>query len=320
MTDSFFSGPFQTTLRNPVSCSGIGLHSGAVVNMTLLPAEAGSGIVFRRTDVPAEIGEVPARYDLVADTRLGTTIRNEDGVTVSTIEHLMSAIWGLGLDNAIIELDGPEVPIMDGSAEPFVFMVECAGLKQLTEPREVVRVLKAVEVRDGECFASIRPAESWHEGFTLDITIDFKHDLVGCEHAIYDFGQITFKQMLSRARTFGFEHEVAALRSAGLALGGSLDNAIVVGKERILNEGGLRYSDEFLRHKALDCVGDYFLAGKRIIGRVSCYRPGHGVNNQLLRALFADRKAWRIEAQEAQNLKLTPVAAMPTEAGLQPIA
>lgn len=284
----------QKTLRNPVSCSGIGLHSGAVVNMTLMPAEAGSGIVFRRTDVPREIGEVPARYDLVCDTRLGTTIRNDHGVTVSTIEHLMAAIWGAGVDNALVILDAPEVPIMDGSSEPFSFMLDCAGVQEQSQPTVLLRVLKAVEVQEGESHARVEPCEG--DAMQIDITIDFKHDLVGREQAHYDFGAMTFKQMLARARTFGFEHEVAALRSMGLALGGSLDNAIVVGKDRILNEGGLRYGDEFLRHKALDCIGDYFLAGHRIAGKFTCYRPGHGINNSLLRALFADKRAWSPES------------------------
>ncbi len=285
----------QTTIKNKISCEGIGLHSGGLVNMTINPAPAGSGIIFKRLDIPADKSLIPARFDAVCETNLGTKIRNEHGVTVATIEHLMAAIWGVGIDNALIELDSSEVPIMDGSSEPFVFMLECAGITNLTAPRRTLRIIKPVEIREGNSFIRISPNKEGDTGLLLNIEIDFNHTIIGKQIATYDFRDVTFKQTISRARTFGFEHEVSALRSIGLALGGSLDNAIVVGKEKILNQEGLRYDNEFVRHKALDCVGDLFLAGMRIDGVVDCLRPGHAINNNLLRALFADDTAYLIE-------------------------
>jgi len=284
----------QTTLGNKVSCAGVGLHSGEQVNMVIYPAPAETGIVFRRLDVSPEHATVPARYDLVCDAMLGTTLRNRHGVTVATVEHLMAALWGAGVDNAVVELDGPEVPIMDGSAEPFVFMLECARLVETATPRRIIQVLKTVEVRDGKSVARVSPNHEGDEGCALDIEIQFNNTVINRQVARYDFRQVTFKQALSRARTFGFEHEVAALRDIGLALGGSLENAIVVGKDGVLNEEGLRYSDEFVRHKALDCIGDLYLAGGRIDGHFSFVRPGHAINNKLLCALLADETAYSI--------------------------
>ena len=284
----------QTTVGNKVSCSGVGLHSGSQVTMVIYPAPANSGIVFRRLDVEAAFALVPARYDLVCETRLGTTLRNRHGVMVSTVEHLMAALWGVGVDNAIVELDGPEVPIMDGSSEPFVFMLECGRVVKLAESRRILRVLKAVEVQDGESVACVEPNLEGDEGSTISIEIEFAHRAISRQASHYDFKEVTFKQSLSRARTFGFEHEVAALRQMGLALGGSLENAIVVGKDGVLNEEGLRYNDEFVRHKALDCVGDLYLCGYRMEGRFDFSRPGHAINNKLLRALLADKSAYEI--------------------------
>ncbi len=284
----------QTTLASKVSCLGVGLHSGSQVGMTIYPAGADTGIVFKRLDVPLEQAFVPARYDAVCETRLGTTIANRYGVTVSTIEHLMAALWGVGIDNAVVELDGPEVPIMDGSSEPFVFMLECAGQVVLPAPRRILRVLKPVEVRDGGNVARVEPNLEGDEGCTISIEIEFDNPVINRQVSYYDFRETSFKQALSRARTFGFEHEVMALREMGLALGGSLDNAIVVGKDGVLNEGGLRYADEFVRHKALDCVGDLYLAGCRIDGHFSFVRPGHAINNKLLRALLADHSAYAV--------------------------
>ncbi len=294
----------QLTLANKVSCLGVGLHSGSQVKLSLNPAAAGTGIVFRRLDMPKKQALVAARYDAVSDTRLGTTIRNEYGVTVSTIEHLMAALWGAGVDNAIVELDGPEVPIMDGSSEPFVFMIECAGLKTLAAPRRILRVLKTVEISDGESTARIEPNREGDEGCVLDIGIEFDSPLIARQFARYDFRETTFKQSISRARTFGFEHEVMALRKQGLALGGSLENAVVVGKDKILNKEGLRYRDEFVRHKALDCLGDLYLAGCRIDGCVTFTRPGHALNNALLRALLADESAYAIADADAEPAPL----------------
>lgn len=299
----------QTTIANKVSCVGVGLHSGRDVRLTLLPAAANTGIVFVRTDVPASQARVPARYDLVVDTRLGTTLRNQHGVSVATVEHLMAAIWGVGVDNVIIELNAPEVPIMDGSSEPFMFMLECAGLKTLAAPRRVLKLLKTVTVQEGESLARVSPNLEGDEGCVLDIAIKFDHAIIKRQAAKYDFRDVTFKQALSRARTFGFEHEVEALRSAGLALGGSLANAIVVGEDGVLNKEGLRYHDEFVRHKALDCLGDLYLAGLRIDGHFHFVRPGHAINNALLRTIFADDTAYVITSGKKLSAPIFPAAA-----------
>lgn len=280
----------QHTVAAEVSCIGVSLHSGDMVNMVIRPAAVNSGIVFVRKDIEESRNAVPATFDAVAETTLGTTITNKHGVTVSTIEHLMAAIWGAGIDNARIELDGPEVPIMDGSSEPFTFLLECAGRVQQRAQRRVIEILKEVRVEEGKSVAVITPAEN----FVLEVEIAFNHNLIGSQKARYDFADTTFRQSLARARTFGFANEVEKMRSMGLALGGSLHNAIVIGEDDILNEGGLRYADEFVRHKALDCVGDYFLAGATLKGEVATHRPGHGINNKLLRAIFADASNYRI--------------------------
>ena len=285
-----FSSAHQTTLAGSVTCSGVGLHSGKPVHLTLHPAESDTGIQFVRLDVAEEVSVIPAYYLNVADTRLGTTIKNEFGTSVSTIEHLTAALWGLGVDNAVITLDGSEVPIMDGSSEPFVFLIECAGIKATTAHRDTIEILKKVTVTEGESSATIRP----FDGFALNIAIEYPGTAIPAQQAFYDFTQQSFKHALCRARTFGFASEVEKMRSMGLARGGSLENAIVVGDTAVLNEEGLRFGDEFVRHKALDCVGDYFLAGARIRGSVSTIRPGHGINNKLLRTLLADRSAWRL--------------------------
>lgn len=298
-----FNSAYQTTLAGSVTCSGVGLHSGKPVHLTLHPAESDTGIQFVRLDVAEEVSVVGAYYLNVADTRLGTTIKNEHGTTVSTIEHLMAAFWGLGVDNAIVTLDGPEVPIMDGSSEPFVFLIECAGVVATGAHRDTLEVLKKVTVKEGESTASIRP----FDGFALNIAIEYPNTAIPAQQAFYDFTTQSFKHALCRARTFGFASDVEKMRAMGLARGGSLDNAIVVGDTAVLNAEGLRYGDEFVRHKALDCVGDYFLCSARIRGAVSTVRPGHGINNKLLHALFADRTAWRlVSPAHAMPLPLRP--------------
>jgi len=284
---------FQHTVAAEVSCVGVSLHTGDMVNMTIRPAGPNTGIVFVRTDI-AEHGTVAARFDAVVETTLGTTIANKQGVTVSTIEHVMAALWGAGIDNARIELDGAEVPIMDGSSEPFVFLLDCAGRVQQRALRRSIEVLREVTVEEGGSRATLSP----HDGFMIDIEIAFNHKLIERQKATYDFTRTSFKQSLARARTFGFARDVEKMRSMGLALGGSLHNAIVLDEEQVLNEGGLRYADEFVRHKALDCVGDYFLAGAPILGTLTTFRPGHGINNKLLRALFADEANYRIVGGE----------------------
>lgn len=290
MHASPFHSSYQTTLAGSVTCSGIGVHTGQIVEMTLHPAEADTGIQFVRLDVEEEKSYVRAFYLDVTDTMLGTTITNEYGVSVSTVEHLMAAFWGMGIDNAIVTLNGPEVPIMDGSSEPFVFLLECAGIKPLSSHRDTLEVLKKVTVTDGQSAATIRP----FDGFALDITIEFPHAAIPRQRAVYNFSEQSFRHALCRARTFGFAKDVEMLRARGLARGGSLDNAIVIDDNGVVNEGGLRYNDEFIRHKALDCVGDFFLTGMRIRGAVTTLRPGHSLNNKLLRALLADRSAWRL--------------------------
>jgi UDP-3-O-[3-hydroxymyristoyl] N-acetylglucosamine deacetylase len=291
----------QHTVAAEVSCVGVSLHSGDMVNMVIRPAAANTGIVFVRKDIENTKNQVPATFDAVVETTLGTTIANKHGVTVSTIEHLMAAIWGAGIDNARIELDGPEVPIMDGSSEPFIFLLECAGRVQQRAARRAIEILREVRVEEGKSVAVAKPAES----FVLEVEIAFNHNLIGSQKARYDFSETTFKQSLARARTFGFAAEVEKMRSMGLALGGSLHNAIVVGEDDILNEGGLRYADEFVRHKALDCVGDYFLAGAMIRGEVQTHRPGHGINNKLLRAILADEANYRIVGGEEVEAPMT---------------
>lgn len=291
---------FQHTVAAEVSCVGVSLHTGDMVNMIVRPAAANTGIVFVRKDIDSANNVVAATYDAVVETTLGTTIANAHGTTVSTIEHVMAALWGAGIDNARVELDGPEVPIMDGSSEPFVFLLECAGRVQQGALRRMVEVLQPVTVEEGGSKATLSPAE----GFMLDVEIAFNHKLIETQRARYDFSDTSFKQALARARTFGFERDVEKMRSMGLALGGSLHNAIVIGEEEILNEGGLRYADEFVRHKALDCVGDYFLAGGLIKGEVVTRRPGHGINNKLLRALFANPANYRWIGGEEANVPM----------------
>lgn len=291
----------QKTLKSSIQCSGVALHSGAETTIRLIPADVNTGIVFRRTDISADSENarlIPALYNHVVDTTLCTVIANSCGVKVATIEHLMSALWGAGVDNAIIEIDGPEVPIMDGSAEPFLFLIECAGVVEQNAPRKYIQLTKEVAFREGEGVAVASP----YHGFTLDVEIAFNDAVIGKQRASYDFSRTSFKQVISRARTFGFAKDVERMRAAGLARGGSLDNAIVVGEDRVLNEEGLRFSDEFVRHKTLDCIGDYYLAGYRILGKIIVSRPGHGINNKLMRTLLADTSAWKLVEEEARSL------------------
>lgn len=278
----------QRTLREAIEWTGIALHSGEHVRMTLKPGEADSGIVFRRTDGADRGSEIPATWDRVVGTVMCTTLGNEEGVRVGTVEHLMAAFYGAGVDNALVELGGPEVPIMDGSAEPFISMLERAGLVEQPSPRRVIRVLKPVAVEDGERLVSLAPSN----GFTVHCEIRFENPAVARQAITLGMVNGTFSKELSRARTFGFLNEVERMQAAGFAKGGSLDNAIVVHGDRILNEGGLRFEDEFVRHKALDAVGDLYLAGAPLVGRFESHFGGHALNNRLLHALFADDRAW----------------------------
>lgn len=281
---------YQQTLQNDVSCKGIGLHSGTDVRMTLAPAPVNSGIRFIRSDIPGEYDPVVyADYRHVSNTNLGTTLTNGDGTMICTVEHLMAALWGCGVDNAVVRLDGPEVPIMDGSAEPFVFLIECAGVQKQSEPRTVYQVLKRVEVQDEGKHIAVMPSHN----FSVSLEIAFDDSVVSTQRGEFDASATSFRTDFCRARTFGFERDVSRLKELGLAKGGSLNNAVVVGNQGVLNEDGLRYQNEFVRHKILDCIGDLYLAGAELLGRVEATRSGHKLNHLLLQTLFADQDAWK---------------------------
>lgn len=297
IADSSFLPAMQHTLKNTIHCTGIGLHSGKDIHLCLHPAEAGAGIRFKRTDPVDGNPVIPALYDRVSDTRLCSTISNEDGVSVATVEHLMSALAGCGVDNALIEVSGPEVPVMDGSAEPFVFLIECAGLEQQLTPRQYIKILRRVDVEDNGNRASIEPSDR----LSIELTIDFAHAVIGRQSLRFDVSEALFKSDISRARTFGLLEEVETMQKMGLARGGSLDNAVVVGDDSIMNAEGLRYDDEFVRHKILDCVGDLALAGMPLLGAVTAYRTGHALNNKLLRAVFSDNDNWTVWTDESIN-------------------
>ncbi len=256
--------------------------------MSLHPADCGTGIVFRRTDITDRDPVVSAHWRNISNAQLATTIANGDGVSVATIEHLMAALAGCGVDNASIEIDGPEVPIMDGSAAPFVFLIECAGTVSQNAMRRAVRVLKEVKVGDSKKSITVTPADA----FSVSFEIDFDNAVISRQELGVRLVNGTFKTDIARARTFGFAHEVAQLHKAGFARGGSLDNAIVVSGDTVLNVGGLRYDDEFVRHKILDCIGDLYLAGAPILGHVQAVQSGHALNHGLLNALFEDASAW----------------------------
>ena len=287
----------QKTLKTEIGCTGVALHSGRKTTLTLKPAEENSGIRICRTDLVNGAREIIVNWANVVDTRLATTVGNDHGATVSTIEHLVAALAGCEIDNVLIEVDGPEIPIMDGSAAPFVFLVECAGTTQQSAHRTAIKILKPITVGDDTRSLSILPSDE----FSLDFEIDFDSSAIDRQERAFQRVGANFKSDIARARTFGFEQEVDALRNAGLALGGSLDNAVVVSGDTILNEGGLRFDDEFVRHKILDCIGDLYLAGGPVIGEVIASRSGHELNNQLLRAVFADDDAWTQQDATAQT-------------------
>ncbi len=277
----------QRTLKSPIGCAGTGLHSGLAVTVQLLPAPADHGIAFRRIDLGIDI---PARFDTVSDTRLCTVVSHA-GAQVGTIEHLMAALAAAGIDNAIIEVDGPELPVLDGSSEPWLFLLDCAGAMTLDAPRRAIEVLRTVRVEDGDAFAELRPAP---DGFTLALSIDFEAAAIGRQAFTCTLDDAGFRRDLARARTFAQRHEIERLQRAGLALGGSLDNAIVVDGAQVLNPAGLRMDDEFVRHKMLDAVGDLALAGGPLQARFVGHKSGHALNNRVLRALFADSANWRV--------------------------
>jgi UDP-3-O-[3-hydroxymyristoyl] N-acetylglucosamine deacetylase len=280
----------QKTLKQLVRTVGIGLHSGTKVELVLRPAAAGAGVVFRRTDVEPPV-EIPAAADSVVDTRMATTL-GKGNVTIATVEHLASALAGLGIDNCYVDIDAPEIPIMDGSAASFVFLIQSAGIVEQEAPKQFVRVLKTIEVTDGDKWARLEP----HFGFKLRFSIEFKHPAIDAteQDVEVDFAREAYVASVARARTFGFVNEVEALRAAGLALGGSFENAIVMDEYRVLNTDGLRSGDEFAKHKILDAIGDLFMLGKPLIAAYSTHKGGHALNNRLLRTLLADRTAYEL--------------------------
>ena len=278
----------QRTLKNVIGATGVGLHTGEKVFLTLRPAAVNTGIVFRRIDLKPVV-DVEAILDNVSSTRMSTTLER-DGARISTVEHLMSAFAGLGIDNVFVDLTAAEVPIMDGSAGPFVFLIESAGIEEQRAPKQFIRIKQSVEICDGDKWAKFDP----YDGFKVDLTIDFDHPAVQSsqQHASIDFLESSFIKDVSRARTFGFLDEVEALQEAGLARGGSLDNAIVMDAFHILNDEGLRYRDEFVKHKILDAVGDLYLLGHLLVGAFSAHKSGHSMNNRLLRRLLETESAW----------------------------
>jgi UDP-3-O-[3-hydroxymyristoyl] N-acetylglucosamine deacetylase len=287
-----FASTTQHTLKAAIGCVGVGMHSGRHVSLTLRPAAPDHGIVFRRTDLGRDL---PARFDWVADTRLCTVLTDpaDPKISIGTVEHVMAALVGAGIDNAVVEVDGPEVPILDGSASPFLFLIDCAGIAEQNVPSRAIEVLRPVRVTDGDAFAELRPSNFDTAALEMAVSIDFDAAAIGRQALSLTLSTNNFRRELADARTFALAGDIARLREAGLALGGSLDNAVVVDGARVLNPGGLRSGDEFVRHKLLDAVGDLALAGARLRGRFLAHRTGHTLNNRLLRALFADPTAWR---------------------------
>lgn len=288
----------QRTLREPVSTVGIGLHSGRRVSLVLKPAAADTGIVFRRVDLEGS-ADIPAKAENVNDTRLATTV-NVGEARISTIEHLMSAFSGLGIDNCLVEVNAPEIPVMDGSAASFVFLIHAAGIVEQEAPKRFVRVLKPVEVKAGDKWARLEP----HFGFSLDFSINFHHPAIDAtiQRAKVDFSKDSYVKDVSRARTFGFVNDVEFLRSIGLAQGGTLENAVVMDDYRVLNSDGLRSRDEFVKHKILDAMGDLYVLGHPLLAAYTANKSGHDMNNKLLRALLAEEGAWEtVTFEEAQK-------------------
>jgi UDP-3-O-[3-hydroxymyristoyl] N-acetylglucosamine deacetylase len=294
----------QRTLKNVIRATGVGLHTGKKILLTLRPAPPHTGIVFQRTDLPAPVSIV-ARAENVGDTRLSTTLV-KNGVRISTVEHLLSALAGLGIDNAQVEVDADEIPIMDGSAGPFVFLIQSAGIVEQNAAKKFIQIETPVQVEAGDKWARFEP----YQGFKVSFSIDFPHPIFkrSSQHTEIDFSRSSFIKEISRARTFGFMYEIEQLRENNLALGGTLDNAVVMDEYRILNEEGLRYQDEFVRHKVLDAVGDLYLLGYSLIGAFKGHKSGHELNNCLLRTLLAQKSCWKLvsfEQAEASH----PVAA-----------
>ncbi len=279
----------QRTLEHAISATGVGLHSGERVRLAMLPAPPDTGIIFRRTDLPEPVS-VKAQPSLVNDTRLSSTLVDPTGVRVGTIEHLMSALAGLGIDNLIVEVTAAEIPIMDGSAAPFIYLLQSAGIVDQSQPKRFIRVKRRVEVRDADKWVRLEP----YDGFIVNLSIEFNHPAFNLapQNVTVDFAKHSYIDEISRARTFGFMHEVEYMRNHGLGKGGNLENAIVIDDEFVLNPEGLRFPDEFVRHKILDAIGDLYIVGHPLIAAFSGHKSGHAMNNSLLRELLATPDAW----------------------------
>ncbi|NVJ56751.1 MAG: UDP-3-O-acyl-N-acetylglucosamine deacetylase [Vibrionaceae bacterium] len=279
----------QRTLKEMVKTTGVGLHSGRKVTLTLRPAAANTGVIYRRTDMNPPV-DFPADALSVRDTMLCTALVNDEGIRISTVEHLNAALAGMGIDNIVVEVDAPEIPIMDGSASPFVFLLQQAGIEEQNALKRFIRIKKPVRFEDGDKWAELVP----YNGFRMDFEIEFNHPAIESDeqHLVFDFSSQGFVKEISRARTFGFMRDIEYLQSQNLVLGGSFDNAIVLDDYRILNEEGLRFENEFVTHKVLDAIGDLYMCGHPIIGEFRAFKSGHGLNNQLLRAVLADQEAW----------------------------
>jgi UDP-3-O-[3-hydroxymyristoyl] N-acetylglucosamine deacetylase len=298
----------QRTLKNVIRATGVGLHTGEKIYLTLRPAAVDTGIIFRRVDLSEPV-EIRARPENVGDTRLSTTLVN-DGVKISTVEHLLSAFAGLGIDNAYVDVSAPEVPIMDGSAGPFVFLIQSAGVEEQNAAKKFIRIKRKVAVEEEDKWAAFSP----FDGFKVSFAIDFDHPAFTerTRSATVDFSSISFVKEVSRARTFGFLRDIEMLRERELALGGSMDNAIVVDDFRVLNEDGLRYEDEFVKHKILDAIGDLYLLGHSLIGAFSGCKSGHALNNKLLKALMADESAWEeVTFEEGDSVPISYMKPIP---------
>jgi len=301
----------QRTLKSLVRASGVGLHTGQKVRIALSPAPPDTGIVFRRIDLPSPV-DLPARAELVGEARLASTLI-KGAVKIHTVEHLMSALSGLGIDNAFVDLDAPELPIMDGSASPYALLLQQAGLEEQAAPKRFLRVRKTVEVREGDKWARLEP----YEGFKLSFSIDFRHPVIerSTQSVTVDFAETSYLKEIARARTFGFMQDVEDLKGSGMALGGGLDNAVVLDEAGVLNSEGLRFADEFIRHKLLDAIGDLYLLGKPLLGAFSAHKSGHGLNNKLLRAALAQAEALELVSFEDPGRTPAGVTRLVTQYG-----
>ena len=279
----------QRTIKQPIATTGVGLHKGNKVQLTLRPAPVNTGLVFRRVDLNPAV-DIPANAELVRDTRMCTCLINDDNVRVSTVEHLLAAIAAMGIDNLIIEVDSHEIPIMDGSSHPFIYLLQSAGIEEQGAAKKFIKIKQSIRVEEGDKWAELLP----HDGFRIDFAIDFDHPAIADTGQVVsiDFSSSNFIKEISRARTFGFMKDIEMLRANNLALGGSFDNAVVLDEFRILNSDGLRYDDEFVKHKVLDAIGDLYMGGHAILGNLRAFKSGHALNNQLLRAVLQNQEAW----------------------------